>query len=410
MVLSVVMALTGIFFYLLNTLYPIYLDDWFYSFNMVDGQKIDSFSAIIQSQYAHYFEWGGRVILHSIAQVLLWLGKSWADILNTLAYVALVYIIYSIANKGNKANPILFVFINIFLWFTLPSFSQNILWKTGSANYLWGGGLILFAFIYVYVSYYLSPQSSENKMKSPVLFLFGIIAGWTNENMALALVFFLIAFILLLKYQKRPIPKWMLFGLAGAITGCLVMLLSPGNAIRSSNDLWVAHQRRETDLSFYFYRFVTVTRLAYQYILIPFMLYVLLLVLHWWKGNAKNKKEAVCLSVLFLCAAGIATAAMSGSPMFPERVWFGIILFLMTGTMILYANLDFSALIPKIVNYSAFSIILIIYIISCKENYTELKRFSQVCGNRDSMILAEKDEGIQDIVITDYFSIRSNRR
>jgi len=401
-VLFVTIVVIGVFFYRLNTLYPIYLDDWFYSFNMVDGQKIDSFSAIIESQYAHYFNWGGRVVLHAVAQALLWFGKSWADILNTLAYLALVYIIYQIANKGNKANPIVFIFINIFLWFALPSFSQNVLWKTGSANYLWGG-VIFFSFIYFYVSYYIIPKPKRNKIKCISLFFLGILAGWTNENMALALVFLLLALILLLKYQKKEIPGWMMFGLAGTVIGCTVMLLSPGNAIRGSNDLWVAHQRRETDLSFYFYRFVTVSRLAYQYILVPCLVYVLLFVSHWWKGRGENKKQIIYLSLLFMCAAGIATVAMAGSPMFPERAWFGIVLLLMTGAMILYANIEFLVLVPRVINYGVFGVIFIIYIISCKENYNELEKFSHICENRDKMICVQREKGIQDIVINDYF-------
>lgn len=399
--LAVAGIVIGVFFYGLNVLYPMYLDDWFYTFNLNGGERIDGFVSIFHSQYAHYFEWGGRVVLHSIAQALLWFGKSWADVLNTLAYVALVFAIYFITNKKNKANPVLFVYINVFIWFVLPSLSQNLLWKTGSANYLWGG-VILFAFIYNYVSYYITRESKDSVAKSAVLLLFGILAGWTNENMSVALLFFLIGLILLLKYQKQRIPAWMLFGLAGAVIGCVLMLLSPGNMVRSKNDLWVAHQLRETDLSFYFYRFVTVTKLAGSYLLYPVVIYVALSALYWWKVKQDNKKEIFLLSVLFVCTSAVATAVMAGSPMFPERAWFGILILLVTAAMLLYANIDFSGIVFRSINYILFAVVLVVYVVSCKDNYVELSKFSEISRQRETMIIEERNKGIQDIVIYDH--------
>jgi len=401
-VLAIVILLTGVFFYFLNTLYPIYLDDWFYSFNMVNGERIDGFISIIQSQQEHYFAWGGRVILHSIAQFLLWIGKSWADLLNTLAYLAFTISVYLICNKGNRVSVIVFILISIFFWFSLPSFSQNILWKTGSANYLWGG-LILFSFVYLYVSHYIDGKSVDNSIKGAGMFFLGLLAGWTNENMALALIFFLIILLILLKLQKKKVPQWMIFGLVGAAIGCVLLLLSPGNLVRRTNDLWVAHKIREIEPSFYFYRFVTVTKLSFYFLLKPFLVYIVLFFIHLWKGKRDNRKDVILLSLLFLSTSAVATFAMSGSPMFPERAWFGIIALLITASMILYANIEFKTLKVKIVNYSLFAVVLFIFIISCKENYNELKRFRKVCEERDKMILSEKERGIQNIVINDYF-------
>jgi len=401
-ILVLVVVLTGVFLYGLNVLYPVYLDDWFYTFSMVDGSRIDSFTSIIHSQYLHYFDWGGRVVLHAIAQALLWFGESWANILNTVAYLVLTLTIYSIVNKGNNTNPIIFIFINIFIWFSLPSLSQNILWTTGSANYLWGG-VIVFVFLYFYVSYYFTLKKKDGSVKSLAMFLFGVLAGWTNENMAVALIFFLIVFILLLKYQKKEIPRWMIFGLAGAVIGCVIMLLSPGNAIRSKNDLWVAHKMREMEPSFYFYRFVTVTKLAYQHLLVLFLIYIALFIAFLWKGKSERKRETIYISLLFLCTSAVATIAMSGSPMFPERAWFGIIILLITGAMILYAGIEFRGLASKIINYTLFVAIFIVYIVSCYMNYHDLVKFREVSDRREKIIIEEKEKGTKDIIVTDNF-------
>ncbi|MBD8389885.1 DUF6056 family protein [Dysgonomonas sp. BGC7] len=400
LVLGGLVLLIGIFFYLLNVLYPIYLDDWFYSFNLANGKPIDGILDILESEYAHYYKWGGRVVLHSIAQFMLWLGESWANVLNTLAYLSLVLLMYSVANKGNKTNLVLFLFVNIFIWFSLPSLSQNLLWTTGSANYLWGC-LILFSFIWFYVSSYIGDGQKDTLFQRLGLFCLGVFAGWTNENMGVALIFFLFGLLALLRLQKRDIPKWMILGLIGAVVGCAFMLLAPGNAIRSKNDLWVAHHLREANLSFYFYRFVTVVKLSFVYILIPCVIYLLSLVLCWLKGKREKKKEYLSLSLLLFSSSIVATCVMAGAPMFPERTWFGILILLITAWGVLFANIDLSGKKVGIASYTVFTVAFIIYLISYFENYSELARFSEMCQRRDIMIETEKRKGIEDIVITD---------
>lgn len=403
-----IIILIGVFFFSLNSLYPIYLDDWHYSFSLVGQEKISSLPDILIGQYAHYFDWGGRSVLHTIAQILLWIGEPWNNFINAIAYIILTLIIYFIANKGNKTNSVLFIYINIFVWFTLPALSQNLLWITGSANYLWGG-LLVFSLLYYYTSFYLKNEEKSSNLKTAGVLILGILAGWTNENTSIALIFFILGLLILLKIQKKKIPAWMITGLIGTIIGCLIMILAPGNAIRSKNDLWVAHQLRETDISFYFYRFVTVTKLAFKHLLIPSCIYLILVIAYWIKSKKELKKEKLYLSVLFFSTSVVATIVMSGSPMFPERAWFGILLFLITGAAILYSNIDFSTKKYKIINYSAFSIILIIYLFSCTENYVELSKFSEICNQREKAIKAEKEKGVMDIVVEDYeFKIKES--
>ena len=100
----------GILILLLNIIYPLYADDWGYTF--ITGseltQKITSFSDILNSQYQHYFLHGGRTIVHIIAESLLLLKGYWTDIINSIAYVLFAYIIYKISNLNKRANPSLF--------------------------------------------------------------------------------------------------------------------------------------------------------------------------------------------------------------------------------------------------------------------------------------------------------------
>ena len=139
--------------YILNILFPLQADDWGYSF-IVDAAnnstvRVCSIFDIFVSQYNHYFEWGGRSVVHFIAQFLLFIDIRIAKLLNSFVYIGLFFMIYAIINKGKKPNAGLFIFLNIIMWLIQPAFSIVILWLTGSANYLWGA-LLLILFIYPY--------------------------------------------------------------------------------------------------------------------------------------------------------------------------------------------------------------------------------------------------------------------
>ena len=394
-------TLVGLSFYLLNVHFPLYLDDWVYIFAH-EGKKSDSFLDIIQSEYYQYIRWGGRSVVHIIARSLLWFGETWGDILNTIAYILLVLLIYFITGKRKTHNIYLFFLINILIWFGLPDFSQNLLWITGSANYLWGC-LLIYGFIFLYINFLLTKQGGDRLWKRLAMLLFGIIAGWTNENTGVALLFFLAGVLLYLKYKKEPVPQWMLYGLSGAIIGYAFMFLAPGNAIRSQLEFRAIHKLEEVPLSFYFYRFVTITKFSYVHLKYFLLIYAGILVI-FLRNNNKSREEkelVVYLSLLFLCASGIATIVMSASPYFPERAWFGIIILLITSIVVLYANIDFSGFKLRLINRLSAAVLAGIYIFSFAESYSELLRFDQAYQYREKLVDEAIERGEKNIVIRD---------
>ena len=398
--------LISILFYLLNRHFLPYMDDWGYTF-VSTGKRPQNIFEIFQSEYNQYMIWGGRSVVHVIARILLWIGEIWSDILNTIAYVGLVLLIYFNANVKKSANVWLFFLINILIWFFLPSLSQDVLWITGSANYLWGS-LIVIGFMAIYVSHLFQKTEKDSILKCFIVLLGGVIAGWTNENMGIALIFFLICLLAYLKYYKERIPKWMIFGLLGAIIGYTVMMLSPGNAYRSQSEFMLIHKINEVPISFYFYRLVTVVKYSCVHLLYPVLIYVCVMALYLWKGEKdKDKnKRFLFLSLLFLCSSVVATVVMSGSPSFPDRAWFGIIVLFITSIVVLYANIDFSDLRLRIGNYVVLSTAILIYLISFSESYSELLRFEKVCQHRDKLADDAIGKGIKNIVIEDTLFIQ----
>ena len=78
------------YFFARNIFMPLCYDDYAYAFiwdgthgGNLDAMQIDNsqrvrvenLSDILISQYSHYFNWGGRIIGHTLAQIFILLGK-----------------------------------------------------------------------------------------------------------------------------------------------------------------------------------------------------------------------------------------------------------------------------------------------------------------------------------------------
>ena len=104
-----IIILTAIFvsIVLMNLLVPLLGDDFNYSFGL--NGRLQNVGDIIQKQYWHYFNWGGRTIAHFLAELFLLMPKSVFSISNALIYTLLIYLIYkyTINDKERPINLIL---------------------------------------------------------------------------------------------------------------------------------------------------------------------------------------------------------------------------------------------------------------------------------------------------------------
>lgn len=406
--LSIVLASVLLFLcmYALNHFFPITLDDWTYS--LIDGRRV-TFSDILPYQYAHYFGWGGRSVVHSIAQIMLASGVFWGDLINSIGYLFLVVTIYYICNKGNTKNASLFIGINLLIWFLTPSLIENIFWITGSANYMWGTLLILLL-ISFYSSVYLTNKSSDGWGKRVSLLFLGILAGWTNENMAVAMIFFVVVLMFLMKYEKQKLPKWMIWGLIGAVIGCAVMLLAPGNYVRNAGELTnMGAGKSEPIYMFYFYRFTNILKLTAWYALIPTVIYAFFVILYFKFKKVNVSRKVLFLSLLFAFMAGVATLAMVAAPIFPTRVWFAILILLFIATGLLYANLDFKIPYIKYPLFGAVCIAAMVFIYSYWVSLNDFIRIHNIWEERDKIVLSEKQKGVKDVFIYGRFQASDSR-
>ncbi len=339
-----IFSIIFVLIYILNYLYPLFADDISYSFVFTTPDRIASISDIFVSQYNHYYRWGGRSVIHFTAQFLLYIDFWIACLLNSLAYIGLLYLMYRIIIQGSGKSKIyqsvsLIVFLHIFIWFCQPAFCCTVLWKTGSSNYLWGT-LIVLSFVYPYYKYLNVRKTDDKLLKIILLFLSGIIAGWTNENVGVALIFFIVLSVFTYKYFKIRIPKWSISGLIGVIIGYIFMVSAPGNYKRM--EFFLMQQAKDgmtrfdiakniLDLSIYYF---------IHYILPLLIIYGLLLLIY-YKTNKEKKKGTIACSLFFVSSGIVSFLIMLASPQFPERSLFGTIIFLIIPIGILYNKISF---------------------------------------------------------------------
>lgn len=247
MKLRALFVLAGIylFLYILNYLTPMaFGDDYLYSFvwqgkSMFsplteDAVRVSTWNDLLVSQVSHYLTWGGRTVAHVLDQFFLWVGKDIFNYLNAFIGTFLVIEIYWLIHKGKtdiEVIPSEVIFIFFALWAFTPAFSTVFFWQTAACNYLWTN-VILLGFLVPYMrSYFSDPAITvESGLRNSVMFLWGILAGWTNENSVCWII--LVLFIYLLHKNGSKTYRWMYAGFAGLMIGYALLMSAPGNLAR----------------------------------------------------------------------------------------------------------------------------------------------------------------------------------
>lgn len=81
------LALIAATMFALNAHTPLQMDDYDYSISWATGKPVSGLADVIASQAAHYRLWGGRSVVHALAQMFLYMGKGVFNIANTVMYL-----------------------------------------------------------------------------------------------------------------------------------------------------------------------------------------------------------------------------------------------------------------------------------------------------------------------------------
>lgn len=390
---QVIVIMTSIFLMmlLLNILTPLIADDFSYSFN-IDGEKLGSFLDVINYQITHYFKWGGRTVAHTIAQSFLLFPKPFFSIMNTFVYVLLVYLIYLHSKGDNKDdNPLILILIHFGLWFLVPVFGQNCLWLIGSCNYLWTTTLILLFLLIIRKN-----SQKETFFKIIGMLLFGIIVGWTNENTSFGLIIITAGTLIISKKEnkKRKILKYQFSGLVGTIIGFIILIIAPGNFVRSS----ILEDNTFIVIKF-LKRIVDATLGMLDYTLPLLIVITILFAIYIY-----NKKTINYSVYIFLLGSFLTIYAMVLSPTFPERAWFGVIVFLLIACLQLIYNIQSIYKPYKVTLVVTVIIISFFYIPQYIITGREILELNRIWNFRVEYIRNEKSNGNMEIEVGSYSS------
>lgn len=214
----------------LNYLMPFHRDD--YDYSMIWGTKIhvNSISDVFESTYQHYLLHGGRAFTVFCLNFFLWLGKFPFDVANAILFTALVILIYFHARREIKLDePKILAAAGLLTWLSLPHFGEVAVWKSGSTVYLWSAvPALIFLLPYNLVlkknliptPYYLVP-----------MFLLGLIAGCSVENLSVTVTLLTGAITFYLYKKNRPM-HWAAAGSLGSLIGTIILIAAPGNYVR----------------------------------------------------------------------------------------------------------------------------------------------------------------------------------
>lgn len=322
-----VLLLTGFILYGLNLHTPLMMDDYDYSFSWKTGKPLAGIADVLASQAEHYRIWGGRSVVHTLAQLFLLWGKPVFNVANTGMFLVLLLEIYALARSRERPwDAGLVLLADLFLLCGVPFFGTVFLWLDGACNYLWGTVLALAPLVIDRSEReggVFSRSRAAGLCAVPVSFL----AGWTNENTAcavLAVVFFLLA---LRTMRGERVPIWRYAAFAAQAAGVLVMLAAPGNFARA------AAQAQRPLLMELVYRFAVAGACSLLYAGVP-----LLVVAALWLFARRRGMPLRAWSAWLLFGAVLVSLALVGSPLISDRSFTGTVALALAAALCMLAD------------------------------------------------------------------------
>ena len=368
---------------ILNIKTPIALDDYIYEKGIPEGDLLSRLKSIVDYQYNHYFTWGGRMVVHVIAQILLIMDPLVADVVNSFGYLIYAFLIYYLIKGKGKHNLLLFILINLLIWLVQPEIGETMLWITGSANYLWGTSIIL-AFLLPF-RYYEGATPKYPYLKTLGMFLFGIVAGWTNENTALAAVGVVILNMFYFRYNNWKIPVWAILALAGLAIGYVFMIAAPGNYVRAEH-INIGDSLTVGDL---IKRFAVNTLYIVKVTGLVNLIGIILLIFYLKEANDKEeRKNILFMYMTFLLAMMASVYSMVVSPIFPTRSWFGPVTFNIIAVGFLFYKMNNCGMAFRLSRLVLIGFSFIVFGYTYSEGYQDVSEVEALWKKRHADIVA----------------------
>lgn len=223
--------------FIFNYVTPLISDDYNYA-HLVD--QAQNAGDLFRQEYQQYMTWTGRSVAHIILRFSFFLPEIIFKTANSLVFTLLAFLIMWNVKGRRRWSPVFLTMAVLGLWLGTVHPEQTLFWQTGACNYLWGTTIIL---TFMTVSRTIAEHfpGGPSKRRALPLFLsclgmavFGLVAGWCNENTSGGCLLFLIFLMAVCLLRTKKIPAPLIFGAVGNVIGLLFMVLAPGNRVRAS--------------------------------------------------------------------------------------------------------------------------------------------------------------------------------
>lgn len=350
-------------FMLRNFLLPLFADDYSYAFiwdgknkgNLIRGigkrERVKSIKDILISQYSHYLTWSGRFVAHFFVQLFILIGKKFFNVINTLIFISVIFLIYWLGTGKVSFDFISFdlsLWILFCYWFCVPSLFITNLWLCGSCGYLFMA-VLQCAFIMPYAINYFNPVD----FNIVLAIILGFFAGFSNESGG-AGVFFLTLILVINSFILENLASWQILGFLAFCIGYAILVIAPGNSVhiklvREVRPGYIISEesfmKKEMFIRNFFSGFFPVTIRAWI-LFVPIIFYFF-----------KNGMDFSGVYIAAFVASGFLSllTAMIFSPVLPERAGYLAVIFWLIASVSAVKNINF--LVPNWLKY--FSIIIL---------------------------------------------------
>jgi hypothetical protein len=226
---------------------PLFMDDHFQSKSFANGEPISSVGMIFDSLKVSYQVFNGRVFTMFFIQLMLFLPRAVFAVCNAFVYILLANLIVEYVKTGFNYIEDGFGLLSltyICMWFMMPDFAEVVVWPSGCITYMWMN-LIILSFGFVYYKDFMSKRNGMKIATELPIFkkmllvigyvLFGLVAGWSAEASAGAMIFGILLFLIWSAFTKNKIGLEKIFGFISCFIGYCMLVFAPANRVRVSD-------------------------------------------------------------------------------------------------------------------------------------------------------------------------------
>lgn len=378
-------AISFLMILLYNVLTPLMSDDYSY---LMYANEAHSFWDLLKQEYTQYMTWTGRSVCHMLVRFFFSLPNIVFRIANSVAFVLLSLCIYwNISNK-KKHDICVYLSVMVLMWLTIIEFGQTILWETGACNYLWGTTIIM-GFVTLF-RLGLTKEWKSSIWNSAGMFLFGLLAGWCNENTSGGgelIVLLVLAYFVFI--NKRKVKLWMVTGVIGQSMGLGFMVLAPGNAIRAQ-----LFEENYSGILKYMARLLKcIIAIKEEFFILLAILLILMVIAVIEKITWKKQINTALFFITFLATSFVLV--FTAEPM--RRAYFGAGIFLIVTCVQAFVNIRDSERVINILCYSAVGMATLYLSFIYVENSANLGRIYREYAQRCDYLEEQARAGVRQI-------------